>query len=74
MVNKRFTEFCCGRTGTSDPNVQVAKKSSHQILDDRRIIKVREVAEVVGIPTLHFRRIFRHDKGIRAMVATIAHI
>ncbi|XP_033229876.1 histone-lysine N-methyltransferase SETMAR-like [Belonocnema kinseyi] len=60
MATRWFTEFRCGRTSTSDAERSGRPKEVitpeivdkiHEIILDDRIVKVREVAEAVGIST-----------------------
>jgi len=78
MVKKWFTEFRCGRTSTSDAErsgrpkevvtPEIVDKIHGMILDDRRI-KVREVAEAVGISTERVHHILHEYLDMKKLSA-----
>ncbi|XP_025161796.1 histone-lysine N-methyltransferase SETMAR-like [Harpegnathos saltator] len=78
MVKKWFTEFRCGRTSTSDAErsgrpkevvtPEIVDKIHGMILDDRRM-KVREVAEAVGISTERVHHILHEYLDMKKLSA-----
>ncbi|XP_033229063.1 uncharacterized protein LOC117180682 [Belonocnema kinseyi] len=78
MVKKWFTEFRCGRTSTSDAERSgcpkevitpvIVDKIHRMILDDRRV-KVREVAEALGISTEQVHHISHEYLDIKKLSA-----
>lgn len=78
MVKKWFTEFRCGRTSTSDAErpgrpkdvvtPEIVDKIHEMILDDRRL-KVRELAEAVGISTERVHHILHEYLAMRKLSA-----
>ncbi|XP_025154465.1 uncharacterized protein LOC112588509 [Harpegnathos saltator] len=78
MVKKWFTEFRCGRTSTSNAErsgrpkevvtPEIVDKIHGMILDDRRM-KVREVAEAVGISTEQVHHILHEYLDMKKLSA-----
>ncbi|XP_033232192.1 uncharacterized protein LOC117183121 [Belonocnema kinseyi] len=78
MVKKWFTEFRCGRTSTSDAErsgrpkevitPKIVDKIHGMILNDRRM-KVREVAEAVGISIERVRHILHECLDMKKLSA-----
>lgn len=78
MVKKWFTEFRCGRISTSDAErsgrpkevvtPEIVDKIHGMILDDRRM-KVREVAETVGISTERVHHILHEYLDMKKLSA-----
>lgn len=78
MIHKWFTDFRCGRTSTTDaersgrPNEvttpKMVDKIHDMVLQDRRV-KVREIAEIVGISDERVRNILHEHLNMKKLSA-----